>query len=147
MIHWDTTLKRFRTQLIQFISNNIKDTQEKEVMTRYTYQFLPQYTAWFFCILCISYFNASLKDLKDIRNKEASLFVCFCFQLSRISSGQKAELMRLMNEAVQLLRPLSVEDPDFKIMMANVTNFRKIISQVKSGAHINSFHVWLYKLV
>lgn len=55
--------------------------------------------------------------------------------------------MRLMNEAVQLLRPLSVEDPDFKIMMANVTNFRKIISQVKSGAHINSFHVWLYKLV
>ena len=41
--------------------------------------------------------------------------------------------MRLMNEAVQLLRPLSVEDPDFKTMMANVTNFRKIISQVKSG--------------
>lgn len=64
MIHWDTTLRRFRTQLIQFISNNIKDTQEKE--------------------------------------------------LSRISSGQKAELMRLMNEAVQLLRPLSVEDPDLK---------------------------------
>lgn len=63
VIHWDTTLRRFRTQLIQFISNNIKDTQEKEVMTRYTYQFLPQYTAWFFCILCISYFNASLKDL------------------------------------------------------------------------------------
>lgn len=132
VIHWDTTLKRFRTQLIQFISNNIKDTQEKEVMTRYTYQFLPQYTAWFFCILCFSYF----KDLKDY------IFICvLCFQLSRISSGQKAELMRLMNEAVQLLRPLSVEDPDFKIMMANVTNFRKIISQVKSGAHINSFHV------
>lgn len=70
VIHWDTTLRRFRTQLIQFISNNIKDTQEKEVMTRYTYQFLPQYTAWFFCILCISYFNASLKDLKDY------IFIC-----------------------------------------------------------------------
>lgn len=54
VIHWDTTLRRLRTQLIQFISNNIKDTQEKEVLTRYTYQFLPQYTAWSFCILYIS---------------------------------------------------------------------------------------------
>lgn len=31
VIHWDTTLRRLRTQLIQFISNNIKDTPDKEV--------------------------------------------------------------------------------------------------------------------
>lgn len=41
VIHWDTTLRRLRTQLIQFISNNIKDTQEKEVLTRYTNQSFP----------------------------------------------------------------------------------------------------------
>ncbi|XP_033728126.1 plectin-like [Pecten maximus] len=83
IVHWDTTLKRLRTQLTQFITNSIDDTPSSE--------------------------------------------------MGNISTSQKADLMKLMNEAVQLLRPLTADDPDFRDMMANVTNFRKVLSQVKPG--------------
>jgi hypothetical protein len=53
------------------------------------------------------------------------------FQMKNLSSPQKAELMKLMNEAVQLLRPMSSEDTDYPEMTSNVTNFRKILSQFK----------------
>ena len=55
------------------------------------------------------------------------------FQMKNLSSPQKAELMKLMNEAVQLLRPMSSEDTDYPEMTSNVTNFRKILSQFKPG--------------
>ena len=51
--------------------------------------------------------------------------------MKNLSSPQKAELMKLMNEAVQLLRPMSSEDTDYPEMTSNVTNFRKILSQFK----------------
>ena len=39
--------------------------------------------------------------------------------------------MKLMNEAVQVLRPASAEDDDFKDLVSQATSFRKILSQVK----------------
>ena len=48
-----------------------------------------------------------------------------------ISANQKADLMKLMNEAVQVLRPGAVEDDDFKELVSQATSFRKILSQVK----------------
>ncbi|XP_021351800.1 dystonin-like isoform X3 [Mizuhopecten yessoensis] len=83
IVHWDTTLKRLRTQLTQFLTNSIDDTPSSE--------------------------------------------------MGNISTSQKADLMKLMNEAVQLLRPLTADDPDFRDMMSNVTKFRKVLSQVKPG--------------
>lgn len=59
--------------------------------------------------------------------------------MGNISTSQKADLMKLMNEAVQLLRPLTTDDTDFRDMMANVTNFRKVLSQVKTGTVVKAF--------
>ena len=39
--------------------------------------------------------------------------------------------MKLMNEAVQVLRPGTGEDEDFKELVSQATSFRKILSQVK----------------
>ena len=39
--------------------------------------------------------------------------------------------MKLMNKAVQVLRPGAVEDDDFKELVSQATSFRKILSQVK----------------
>ncbi|KAK3083433.1 hypothetical protein FSP39_022457, partial [Pinctada imbricata] len=83
VVHWDTSLRRLRSQLMYFLTNSMKGTSSSE--------------------------------------------------LSRISSAQKADLMKLLNEAVQLLRPISAEDPEFKVMMLQVTNFRKVLSQIKTG--------------
>lgn len=43
--------------------------------------------------------------------------------------------MRLMNEAVQILRPGSDQDDvDYRDLVAQATSFRKILSQVKPSA-------------
>lgn len=60
---------------------------------------------------------------------------CSYFQLYTISSNQKADLMRLMNEAVQVLRPGSDQDDvDYRDLVSQATSFRKILSQVKPAS-------------
>ncbi|XP_052234757.1 dystonin-like isoform X4 [Dreissena polymorpha] len=52
-----------------------------------------------------------------------------------ISSNQKADLMKLMNEAVQVLRPPPDQDDlDYRDLVSQATSFRKILSQVKPSA-------------
>ncbi|XP_053386476.1 dystonin-like isoform X4 [Mercenaria mercenaria] len=85
VVNWETTLKRLRTQLTQYLTSSAEDTTVKEFYS--------------------------------------------------ISANQKADLMRLMNEAVQVLRPDQTEDDvDYRDLVSQATSFRKILSQVKPSS-------------
>ncbi|XP_076088399.1 microtubule-actin cross-linking factor 1, isoforms 6/7-like isoform X5 [Mytilus galloprovincialis] len=72
------------------------------------------------CTQLTQYFTNSIKETPSIDMKS-------------LSAPQKAELMKLMNEAVQILRPVTHDDKNFQDLMSSVTNFRKILSQFKPG--------------
>lgn len=59
--------------------------------------------------------------------------VCSALQLADISANQKAELMKLVNEAVHMLRPQATDDPDFCDFVTQVSDFRKTLAHVKPG--------------
>ncbi|KAL4217405.1 hypothetical protein ACF0H5_023855 [Mactra antiquata] len=85
VINWDTTLKRLRRQMTQYLTASAEDTTVKELYS--------------------------------------------------ISANQKADLMRLMNEAVQVLQPdPSQDDVDYRELVSQATSFRKILSQVKPSS-------------
>ncbi|WAR10224.1 DYST-like protein, partial [Mya arenaria] len=87
-VNWETTIRRLRTQLAQYLTASAEDTTVKELYS--------------------------------------------------VSTNQKAELMRLMNEAVQVLRPSpNQDDVDYRDLVAQATSFRKILSQVKPSSRDN----------
>ena len=60
--------------------------------------------------------------------------------MSKLSADQKVDFMKLMNEAVQLFKPSASDDQDHKELIVHVTNFRKILSQVRPGRNFLFFY-------
>ncbi|XP_005100351.2 microtubule-actin cross-linking factor 1 [Aplysia californica] len=83
-VHSETSAKRLRSQILQFLPIMVANTQPKE--------------------------------------------------LSGLSSEQKSAYLTLANEATQLLRSSSLDDPEYQKMKNEMTAFRKLVSQVKPGS-------------
>ncbi|KAL5005910.1 hypothetical protein ScPMuIL_017068 [Solemya velum] len=66
-------------------------------------------------------------------------------ELADISAKQKAELMKLVNEAVHILRPQNSDDPDFSDFVSQISDFRKTLAHVKPGdadVHAPAIQQW-----